>query len=184
MSLKKHIPNFITSLRILGTVCIIFLTPLEVPFFIAYTATGVTDVLDGLIARVTHSTSSFGARLDSVADLLFYTITLIKLLPILWARLPSYIWIIVAVILILRTTSYIISAIKFHRFASHHTILNKATGVMVFAIPYFLLTPPSFATAFCLAVCLIGFLSTSEDLYIHISTNTYDENVKTVFKIR
>ena len=182
MSFKKNIPNIITSFRILGTVCIIFLTPLEVPFFIAYTATGITDVLDGLIARVTHSTSSFGARLDSVADLLFYTITLIKLLPILWARLPSFIWIIVAVILILRTASYIISAIKFHRFASHHTILNKATGVMVFAIPYFLLTP--LATAFCIAVCVIGLLSTTEDLYIHISSDTYNENIKTVFKTR
>lgn len=179
MSFKKNIPNFITSLRILGTLFIIFLDPLKVPFFIAYTATGATDVLDGLIARVTNSTSSFGARLDSVADLLFYSVSLVKLLPELWRILPRFIWIIVGVILLLRIVSYIISAVRFHRFASHHTILNKITGVSVFAIPYFLLT--SFPTAYCFAVCAIGFLSTVEDLYIHIFSRNYDENIKTAF---
>ena len=181
MSFKKNIPNIITSLRILGTLCIIFLTPLKLPFFIAYTATGATDVLDGLIARLSHTTSDFGAKLDSVADLLFYSVSLIKLLPILWKTLPRFIWIIVALILILRIISYIVSAVKFRKFASHHTILNKITGVSVFAIPYFMLSP--FATFYCFAVCFVGFLSTAEDLYIHISAQSYDSNIKSAFKI-
>lgn len=168
MSYKKNIPNYITSLRIIGTLCIVFLTPMRVPFLIVYTATGFTDVLDGLIARLTKSTSDFGSRLDSIADLLFYTIMLIKLMPILWDILPSYIWIIVGVILTMRIISYIISAIRFHRFASHHTVLNKITGCMVFAIPYFLYF--QLFTGYCLAVCVLGILSTAEDLYIHIST--------------
>ena len=108
MSFKKNIPNIITSLRILGTLCIIFLNPLEFSFLAVYTATGITDVLDGLIARLSHSTSAFGAKLDSVADLLFYSISLIKLFPLLWKTLPGFIWIIVAVILLLRIISYII----------------------------------------------------------------------------
>ena len=179
MSFKKNVPNIITSLRILGTLCIIFLNPLSAPFFVVYTATGATDVLDGLIARLTGNTSDFGAKLDSVADLLFYTVSLVKLLPVLWSLLPGYIWIIVAVILLLRIVSYIISAVRFRRFASHHTILNKITGVSVFAIPYFLLT--KFVVIYCLAVCIIGLLSTIEDLYIHISSDVYDENIKTAF---
>lgn len=170
MNYKKNIPNFITSLRILGTFCIIFLSPMKVPFLIVYTATGITDVLDGLIARLTKSTSDFGARLDSIADLLFYTVMLMKLMPMLLDILPSYIWIIASVILALRIISYIISAIRFHRFASHHTILNKITGFLVFAIPYFLYF--QFFTVYCLAVCVLGILSTVEDLYIHISTLT------------
>ncbi len=182
MSLKKNIPNFITSLRFLGTVLIFFLTPFKPAYFTVYTLTGITDMLDGLIARKTNSTSVLGARLDSVADLCFYSVSLVKLLPILIKLLPRYIWIIVAAILVTRTISYIIAAVRFHKFASHHTLLNKLTGIFVFAVPYFLVTP--IAIYFCFAVCLIGVLSTTEDLCIHIFSKKYDDNIKSVLLIK
>lgn len=168
-------------LRLLGTICILFIAPLKLLYFAVYTATGITDLLDGFIARRMNLTSAFGARLDSIADLCFYTISIIKLMPILIKILPSFIWIIISVILIARIASYIIAAIKFRRFASHHTWLNKVTGVFVFAIPYFLVTP--FAVAFCFLVCFIGILSTAEDLYIHITSSVYNENIKTAIRI-
>ena len=181
MSFKKNIPNLITSLRFIGTLLILFLSPLKPVYFAVYTATGITDLFDGLIARKIGATSSFGARLDSIADLCFYTVSMIKLLPILWKTLPRFIWIIVAAILILRTLSYIIAAIKFRRFAAHHTWLNKITGAFVFAVPYFLVTP--IAVIYCFVVCGVGVLSTAEDLYIHICTSQYDEDIKSVFSI-
>lgn len=174
--MRKNIPNIITLLRFLGTLCILFLTPLKLPYFAVYTATGITDLLDGLLARKLNSESALGARLDSIADLFFYTVSLVKLLPALIKILPWYIWIVVAGILVLRILSYIIAAAKFHRFAAHHTWLNKITGLFVFAVPYFLITP--IAVLFCLLVCLIGVLSTVEDLYIHITSSEYDENIK------
>ena len=179
MAFKKNIPNIITSLRIIGALCIPFLTPLSILFFVVYTLTGVTDIFDGFIARKMNIASEFGARLDSIADLLFYTLTLTKLLPVLWKTLPRFIWFIVAVILILRTISYIIAAVKFHRFASHHTWANKVTGAFVFAIPYFLVTKA--AVVFCLAVCVVGIYSTIEDLAIHIFSDAYNENTKSIF---
>lgn len=182
MSCKNNIPNIITFLRFIGTVTIIFLVPLKAPYFAVYTLTGVTDVLDGLIARKTNNTSAFGAKLDSMADLCFYTVNLIILLPALVNILPGYIWIIVAVILLVRTVSYIIAAARFRRFASHHTWLNKVTGIFVFAIPYFLVS--KFAVVFCFTVCMIGILSTAEDFYIHISSSEYNENIKSVLDIK
>ena len=182
MNLKKNIPNIITVFRFFGTFVILFLAPLMPSYLLIYTATGMTDLLDGFIARKTNTTSPLGERLDSIADLCFYTVSLIKLLPVLVSVLPQYIWILVAVILLLRIVSYIIAAIKFHRFASHHTLLNKITGIFVFAIPYFLLT--KFGMIFCLLVCFIGILSTVEDLYIHIFSTEYNENIKFAFKIR
>ncbi|MBR4762206.1 MAG: CDP-alcohol phosphatidyltransferase family protein [Clostridia bacterium] len=178
---RNNIPNIITSLRFAGTFIIIFLTPLEPLYFAVYTLTGVTDVLDGFLSRKMNAVSTFGARLDSVADLFFYSVSLIKLLPKLIAMLPQYIWIFVAAILAIRIASYIIAAVKFRRFASHHTWLNKATGVFVFAVPYFLVT--GIGVYFCFAVCAVSLLSTLEDLYIHISSPTYDDNVKTVLPI-
>ena len=177
--MKKYIPNTITAIRIIGALLIPFLTPLGKLFFAVYTFTGITDIFDGFIARKLKVASRFGAILDSVADLLFYTLTLIKLLPVLIEKLPGFIWIIVALIFIIRTISYIIAAVRFHRFASHHTYFNKITGAFVFAIPYFLVTP--YATVFCFTVCIIGVLSTLEDLLMHIFMSEYKENAKSIF---
>ena len=82
------LPNLLTALRIAGAVCMIFMPPLTQAFFIIYTLCGVSDVLDGTIARAWHSESDFGARLDSIADLLFYAVMLLRIFPVLWERLP------------------------------------------------------------------------------------------------
>lgn len=181
LSFRKNIPNIVTSLRFLGTFVILFLEPLTIPYFAVYTATGITDLLDGFLSRRLNAASELGARLDSVADLSFYTVSLIKLLPILREILPGYIWIMVAIMLTVRVLSYIIAAIKFHRFASHHTWLNKITGVFVFAVPYFLVT--SFDVPFCFLVCLAGILSTAEDFFIHLTSSKYDPDIKSVLSI-
>ena len=67
----RQLPNYITALRMVGSVCLIFIRPLSPLFFGVYTLAGITDALDGYIARKTHTASAFGAKLDSAADLLF-----------------------------------------------------------------------------------------------------------------
>ena len=59
--------NAITLLRISGTAVLLFLRPFSPAFFVVYTLTGVTDVLDGFVARKTGTASDFGAKLDSAA---------------------------------------------------------------------------------------------------------------------
>lgn len=58
-------------------------------FFCFYTFAGITDVLDGFIARRTNTESDKGARLDSIADLMFYTVMIIRLFPVLYKVLPK-----------------------------------------------------------------------------------------------
>lgn len=182
MNKNKHrlnIADIITLLRILGTILLLFLKPLTLGFFCVYALTGLTDVLDGLIARRLKITGDFGARLDSIADLLFYTIMLIRLLPILVIKLPNEIWYIVAVIFFIRISAYITAAIKYRRFASLHTYLNKFTGFAVFLIPFSIIT--DYAVLFCFAVCAVAALSSLEELVIHIFGKSYCPNVKSVF---
>ena len=81
-------PNICTMLRIVGTVGLLLIRPLTLPFYLLYTFCGITDVLDGTIARATNSTSEFGARLDSIADLIFYAVMIVKFFPILLEVLP------------------------------------------------------------------------------------------------
>ena len=98
--------NAITLLRISGTAVLLFLRPFSPAFFVVYTLTGVTDVLDGFVARKTGTASDFGAKLDSAADLLFYGVMLLKIFPVLWHTLPKKIWWGVALVLFLRVCSY------------------------------------------------------------------------------
>ena len=153
----KYVPNIITSFRIIGTVALLFTKPMTRWFFIIYLITGFTDVIDGFIARKFGLTSDFGAKLDSVADLLFYSVMIIMMLPVLWAKLPSYIWFGAFMALFFRFGAYITSAIKFKKFASTHSCLNKLTGACVFAIPFVLLL--SFSTPIFIIICSMGIIS-------------------------
>lgn len=172
------IPNLITALRIVGTICLLFIEPFSISFYVVYTLCGLSDVLDGLIARLTKKTTEFGAKLDSVADIMFYTVMLVKVFPVLWELLPKGIWYLVGIILLIRCTSYITAAVKYKRFSAQHTYMNKLTGVSVFSVPYFL-THAGDVIA-CFVVCIIAGFASLEELLIHLSSKEYNPKRKTI----
>lgn len=161
------LPNCITSLRIVGSVSLAFLKPFSVLFYVVYSICGLSDVLDGWIARATKQTSELGSKLDSIADLLFYSIMMIKIMPVLWRVLPRWIWIVVGIVLAIRLASYITAAVKEKKFASMHTIFNKMSGAAVFGIPYFILLP--IGTAYCLLVAAITGVASTQELVLHLT---------------
>lgn len=167
------LPNLLTALRIVGAISLLFIEPFCAWFYIVYTLSGLSDVLDGFVARITKTTSEFGARLDSIADLLFYAAMLIRILPALLEKMPSWIWVFVAIVLAIRVSAYIVALAKYRRFASVHTYLNKATGLLVFFIPYFVWF--EFAVVYCAVVCSIGALASTEELIMHITNKTYSQ---------
>lgn len=175
---KWNAADTITSLRIAFSLFLPFFPLNSAGFFAVYTVTGLTDVLDGWLARKTGTASQFGARLDSIADLLFYTVMLLRVFPILWTTLPVNIWYAVAVILILRISAYGTAAVKYRRFASLHTYLNKVTGGAVFLIPFLLAT--AYAAVYCWITCAIAAAASLEELVIHLSRQTYHANTKSI----
>lgn len=181
MSVSKNLPNYITCLRILGTVALLFVESLTFPFYIVYVLTGITDVLDGFVARITNTTSTLGARLDSIADLIFYTVLLVKILPEMLVVLPPIIWFAVAAVIAVRVCAYVLAFVKYKRFASVHTYMNKMTGASIFVYPFFLVLPTAVPVAF--AVCAVAGLASLEELLIHAITKNYPENTRTIFNI-
>lgn len=177
---KKQIPNVITSLRIVGTVCLLFLAPLSPAFFVVYTLAGLSDVLDGWIARSMKLVSELGTKLDSIADLMFYTVMFLKIMPVLWATLPKGIWFAVGAIVIVRLCSYSLAAVKYKRFASLHTYMNKVSGGAVFLIPYSMGTAA--AVPYCGIVAVITGLASLEELLLHLTAKVYSPERKTIAK--
>lgn len=178
---KEHqwnIADTVTALRIAASAVLLFLPLQSVGFLAVYTLTGLTDAMDGWLARKTGTASEFGARLDSVADLLFYGVLLLRLFPVLWQRLPVEIWYAVAVIILVRLAAYAAAAIKYHRFSSLHTWLNKLTGAAVFLLPYVLAI--SSGVGYCWAVCAMAFASSTEELLIHLCRRDYRADRKSI----
>ena len=128
-------------------------------------------VLDGYIARKTGKASEFGARLDSISDLLFYSVLLIRLFPMLYQTFPGEIWYVVLAIIFVRLAAYIPAAATYHRFAQLHHWMNKFTGALLFLLPYVLLI--SSGVEYCWAVCMVAFIASAEELAIHLLRTDY-----------
>jgi CDP-diacylglycerol--glycerol-3-phosphate 3-phosphatidyltransferase len=79
--MKKQIANIVTSLRILGSIVMLFLPTFSTGFAIAYLLCGFTDMIDGTIARKTGAVSQLGASLDTIADIVVVAVCAIKVLP-------------------------------------------------------------------------------------------------------
>lgn len=176
----KNIPNYITLLRIVGTVCLMFVDTFSVAFFVVYTLSGISDAVDGWIARKLKITSECGAKLDSIADILFYGVMVIKIFPVLLEKLPLGIWIVVGVILCLRFCTYVVVAWKYKSFASLHTYMNKITGGGVFLLPYVAMFP--IFIPFCGVLSVIAGTAVIEEILIHIRSKECHTNVKSIWE--
>uniref|UniRef100_UPI004057057E CDP-alcohol phosphatidyltransferase family protein n=1 Tax=Acetatifactor sp. TaxID=1872090 RepID=UPI004057057E len=179
---KLSIPNLITSTRIVGAICMLFTRPMSISFFVLYTLCGISDAIDGWVARATKSTTEFGAKLDSIADLLFYTAMAVQVFPFLVRDLPIALWCVAGAVILTRVITYLFVAVKHHRFASIHTYLNKATGFVIFIIPYFIVCAGT--VLICSIVGLISSLATIEELLIHLCSKEYPPKAKTLFQLR
>ena len=76
--IEKNIANFITGIRIFGSILMAFVSVFTVTFYGVYLICGLSDMMDGAVARKTNGNSRFGARLDTAADFLFAAVTLCK----------------------------------------------------------------------------------------------------------
>lgn len=163
---RLNLPNLLTILRIAATAGLLSLSPGTGAFAALYVFGGVTDALDGRIARATGTASGFGAMLDSVADLLFYAAMLVKLLPVLWELLPAELWWGVGIVVLLRLACYATFAVRRRRFAALHTPLNKLTGLLVFLLPFTL--GAAWMTAYCALATAVAGIAALDELCWHL----------------
>lgn len=73
--------NIVTGVRLLLSVLMLFLPVPSPGFWAVYAVAGLSDMLDGPIARRTRTASDFGASLDTLADTAFAAACMIRLLP-------------------------------------------------------------------------------------------------------
>lgn len=173
----KNIANIITSIRIVCAVIIPFVQPLSPLFFVLYICCGVSDMIDGFIARATRSVSKQGALLDSAADIIFVAAVFISLFPVL--IIPTWLWIGIGMIALIRIASYTIGFIKYRTFAALHIYSNKLAGGLLFCFPVLYI-----ALGMNIAGALLGsvaVLSALEELVITLRSKELNRDCKSIF---
>ena len=126
----RHLPNIITALRIVGSIGLLFCNVAGWQFWTLYVFCGISDMVDGWLARRLHAESKTGSVLDSIADLSFMACCAIQLLPIL--SIPSWLWICAGIIVIIKIVNQIIALTRIKQLCLPHNIANKLTGFLLF----------------------------------------------------
>ncbi|MBQ6306212.1 MAG: CDP-alcohol phosphatidyltransferase family protein [Bacteroidales bacterium] len=126
----KSLPNAISALRFLGSVCLLFFGVESCAFWVIYFVCGLSDMADGYLARKLGCESKMGALLDSLADLAFVICCCFKLIPAL--AFPKWLWIWGGVIVATKVINQISALVIYKKFVFPHTVANKVTGVLLF----------------------------------------------------
>ena len=126
----KHIPNIITAFRFLGATSLLFCNPAGVAFWVIYGLCGISDMLDGYLARKLNAESNTGAVLDSVADIFLVACCAIRLIPVV--QIPTWLWIWAASIVTVKLINQVSALIVYRHLIFPHTMANKLTGLLLF----------------------------------------------------
>jgi len=165
--MKKHIANIVTGSRIIFSLPLVVISPSSAWFYVFYLFCGLTDIVDGAIARKTGVVSEFGAKLDTIADFIFMAVCSIKLLPMI--NISIYLWIWIAVIAIIKVINIVLGFVRRKKLVALHTVLNKTTGLLLFLLPFtFKFIKPTYSFA---VVCIIATIAAIQEGYYTIKAN-------------
>ncbi len=125
--------DFITVIRIVCSIILLFCPVFSPAFYVLYITAGVSDMIDGAVARQTGTVSAFGSKLDSAADFVFVVVCLIKLIPVIHIPIWLIIWMIA--IAVIKVINMICGYAARKEIAACHTVMNKVTGLLLFVLP-------------------------------------------------
>ena len=153
--------NIITFCRVLCSILLLFFSMTSIPFYVLYLLGGLSDVLDGIVARKTNTVSALGAKLDTFADFIFVAILLIKMG--LEMDVPRWLWIWIVAIGGIKIVNVIGGFVLAKRLIVEHTVLNKITGVLLFLLPFTLFWVELKHSA--MVVCVVATISAIQEGY-------------------
>ena len=159
----KRIPNLLSALRIALCLPLLLVDAMTVPFWVLYVIAGLTDMLDGFLARRWGVEGKFGARLDSLADFVFVIAVGYQLFPYL--KLPTALWMMIGLIALVKMVNAICSYVVRHRIEYLHTKANKLTGFLLF-IGVMTIGQSYFVPVAWMIACIALFAAIQEGHYI------------------
>ena len=124
----------ITGIRILCSAIMLFFPVSSIGFCVTYLLCGISDMIDGTIARKTNAVSSFGSKFDTFSDLVFLAVCFVKLLPVIY--IPVWIWAWIAIVALIKVMNIVLEFVRRGKIVDLHTVLNKTAGALMFLPPF------------------------------------------------
>jgi len=187
----KHLPNALGLLRIALMVPLLILTfvaPFSLAFIIIFITAGVTDIIDGPLARrIKGARSEFGATIDSVADMIMVLVSFIFIIP----RMDIDMWLKIAfwAALAYKLFSGVLGNIKHKEMVWLHTYGNKFLAITLFSLPILYYFVPYaaeqcwfivYATIVMASIVII----TTEEILINMMLTKPSRDIKSVFGVK
>ena len=127
----RHLPNVISIARLMTIPFLIWLIDagMQTAFAWLLLAAGVSDIVDGWLARTFGWTSKIGALLDSIADVLVVLVTIYGI----WILQPDVFisnWLVFISVLVIWMIVHLAAVIRYGRLASFHTRFARSGLVM------------------------------------------------------
>lgn len=129
-----NLPNILSYVRMVLSLWMLVVTPLESAFFVLFTLAGFSDLVDGPLARRLDVADRFGTLVDSVADLLLIVVVAIRVGPAIDP--PGFIVVVVAAILAFKLLTWAIVWLRTGWPTVLHTPIHRLTGGLAFLSVY------------------------------------------------
>ena len=153
--------SIITGFRVLISIMLVFCPVFSPAFYMLYLIAGLSEMVDGNVARRTNTVSEFGARFDTAADFVFVVVCLIKLVPAISVPIWLCVWIVM--IALIKIINIISGYIAQKKLVAVHSVMNKVTGGLLFVLPLtFSIFPLKFSA---IPVCAVATLAAVQEGY-------------------
>lgn len=177
----KYIPNILSCCRILLSLYLFIIPKENFIFLFIYLLCGITDFADGFIARRFNNVSSTGAKIDSLADIVFTIFILHSIYQMAPFSLKNDLSIYILSIFLLRIANMIITKIKFKQWNVMHTVGNKLTGFLLFSLLPIYFIWGQIPRVIIGVLIMIAIFSSLEESCMLLFSKYYDVNRKGLF---
>lgn len=175
------IPNILSISRIIATPTIFFLREYKFILLLVLILIGITDVLDGYIARKNKKETIIGSMLDSLSDFVFFLSLIVYAILFEIDIIMSFKYYVIA-ILGLKLLTVTTGIVKYKKLCFLHTYGNKLTGIVIFVgFCYFIF----FGNTMLIKIAIfISLISSLEELIIILLGNKYLQNTRGIWEIK
>jgi cardiolipin synthase len=174
----RYLPNLISAIRLAAVPLLIWLawTGAELEFAWMLVAAGITDILDGWLARKYGWVSKTGALLDSAADISIVLVVLFAMWTLhkdVFVYHGTIVWAILAV----WSLSNLIGLYRYHRLPSFHTT-SARIGLILFGVFALTLFFYGFVPWLLYACGVVCFLAGVESLVLVFLIDRWRPNLR------
>jgi phosphatidylglycerophosphate synthase len=140
---------------------------------------GLTDFLDGYLARRLGQTTAAGARLDSIADILLL-VSAVVWIELLHPEIARENMVLIAATFAVYAASLAVGAVKFHRLGNLHLYSSKVAGGFLYTFALVTLVAGVYEPVLLMLAAAAFILSSAETLVGQLMSELPDERVGSV----